>query len=117
MDDHDKVDSYTSTDGTTYSTTNVQTYQYVSYVIFGIAGLSFIGLLCMWKNIRLAIAIIKTATLFVMETPLVMLVPPLFAIFVVVWWGVWIVGFVYLYSVGTYAKSSGTFFVEVTHDE
>lgn len=40
------------------------TYLYVSYAIAIIWVVCFIGLLCMWNNIRLAIAIIKTATIF-----------------------------------------------------
>ncbi len=42
-----------------YSEDNENTYRYTGYVIWGIAGLCFIGLLCLWSNIRLAIAIIK----------------------------------------------------------
>mmetsp|Transcript_139556 Transcript_139556/g.197592 ORF Transcript_139556/g.197592 Transcript_139556/m.197592 type:complete len:111 (+) Transcript_139556:951-1283(+) len=70
----------------------------------------------MWRNIKLAIAIIKTATLYVIDVPTAMAVPPLFAIAVAAWWCVWIIGFVYLYSYGTFARYSDTIpFGSVTH--
>jgi hypothetical protein len=46
-----------------------------------------------------------------------MLVPPAFAVAVAAWWGAWIIGFVYLYSVGTYAKKADSIMGEVTHDD
>lgn len=112
--DKKTVDSNT---GKTCLQSDVDTYKITSYVIWAIAGVSLIGLLCMWKNIKLAIAIIKTATLYVIDTPLSMLVPPFFAIAIAVWWGVWIFGFVHIYSWGTFKKSPTTIFGSVTHDE
>jgi choline transporter-like protein 2/4/5 len=50
------------TEGNTKDTRD--TYLYVSYGILAIWCICIIGLLCMWNNIRLAIAIIKTATIF-----------------------------------------------------
>lgn len=55
----------------------------------------------MIRNIRLAIAIIKCATGFVAQTPLVMLVPPFFTILTAGFWTFWIFGAIYLWSVGT----------------
>jgi len=46
-----------------------KTYEYTAYAIGIIWILSLIGLFCMWNNIRLAIAIIKTATGFTVTTP------------------------------------------------
>jgi hypothetical protein len=37
----------------------------ISYCLFAFWGLSLIGLLCLYHKIRLAIAVIKTAALFV----------------------------------------------------
>jgi len=60
----------------------------------------------MFNNIRLAIAIIKTATAYVIDVPLSMLVPPCFTVLTGIWWLYWIFGVVYLYSVGTIVKSN-----------
>lgn len=58
----------------------------MSYIVFGLAALSFFGLICMLKNIKLAIAIIKTATVYIVETPSAMFVPPIIAIVIAIWW-------------------------------
>lgn len=57
----------------------------MSYVVFGLAAASFFGLICMLKNIKLAIAIIKTATVYIVETPSAMFVPPIVAIVIAIW--------------------------------
>ena len=40
------------------------TYLITAFLVFAVDALSFLALFLMWKNIRLAISIIKTATLF-----------------------------------------------------
>ena len=52
---------------------------------FLLAAVSFFGLICMLKNIKLAIAIIKTATVYIVETPSAMFVPPIVAIVIAIW--------------------------------
>lgn len=72
----------------------------------------------MWNNIRLAIAIIKTATLFTISTPTAMLISPIMAVITIVWWIIWIIFFVYVYAVGVVEKRSPTsIFGKVTHDK
>jgi hypothetical protein len=46
-----------------------------------------------------------------------MLVPPFFAICVAAWMLAWIIGFVYLYSIGTYTRKADSIMGEVTHDD
>jgi len=72
----------------------------------------------MWNNIRLAIAIIKTATNFMADVPTTMLVPPVMAIIAIVWWIVWVIFFVHVYAVGDVVKkSSSSIFSTVIHSE
>jgi len=93
------------------------TLLYMAYTIWGILGLCIIGFLCMFNKIRLAIAIIKTATIFVGDVPLVMLVPPIFTIFTAIFWTFWIFGAVYLYAIGTITKSADTPLASVELDD
>lgn len=82
----------------------------MSYVVFGIAAISFLGLLSILNDIKLAIAIIKTATIYVTDIPTAMLVPPVSAVVNACWWAIWLVGFIFLYSIGEFYKSSKTVF-------
>lgn len=94
---------------------NAKTYLITSYVLFAIVGVSFIGFLCMYRNIKLAIAIIKTATSYVAETPLVMLVPPIFVIINCGFWVFWIIFAIYVYSCGDVRKRDDLPFAQVDH--
>jgi solute carrier family 44 (choline transporter-like protein), member 2/4/5 len=85
-------------------------YEYGSYAVFGFTAFSFLVLIFQRNNIRLAIAIIKTAALYVKDTPLAMLVPPIFTLIVAAWWSIWIVGFIFLYSWGEFFKNDYSFF-------
>ncbi|CAD8147663.1 unnamed protein product [Paramecium octaurelia] len=90
---------------------DLQTYYGLKGSMIGmciIGGLSLLGLLCYFNRIRMAIAVIKTAALFVMEVPSVMLVPPIFSILVMGYWGLWIISFFYIYSMGDIKGSSDT---------
>jgi len=60
----------------------------------------------MFNNIRLAIAIIKTATIFTIQTPTAMLIAPVMAVVTIIWWIIWIIFFVHVYAVGTVTKRS-----------
>lgn len=75
-------------------------------IMIVVAAISVLGLICYFNRIRMAIAIIKTAAMFVMETPTVMLVPPTISIILMGFWALWIVALVYLYSVGEIKGSS-----------
>ncbi len=71
----------------------------------------------MLRDIRLAIAVVKTATQYVRDTLMAMIVPIVMAVAVLAWWALWIPGFVYLYSWGTFSKSNYGPFAQVTHTE
>lgn len=82
-----------------------------------ITGISILALLCYFSRIRMAIAIIKTAALFVMEVPTVMFVPPVFTIIVMGFWALWITSFFYIYSIGDIKGRADSPFATVTWSE
>lgn len=94
-------------------------------MIFAIWGLSLIGLFCILDKIRLAIAVIKTAALFVRDEFEIILVPPVIAVCVGVLWVWWIISVVYkininnsyIVSLGEISGSGSTPFATVTWDD
>lgn len=74
---------------------------YLTYVLIAIFVLSLVGLACIFNKIRLAIAIIKTAAIFVRDQFLVILVPPVITVFVAGLWFWWILTAVFVYSLAT----------------
>jgi len=89
----------------------------ITYIIIAIDGLFFIGFLCLFKNIKLAIAIIKCAADCIKDNMMMLIVPPLMSVFVLVFWGIWIYGLVYLWSVGEIDKSPSGPYAAVTHTQ
>ena len=59
-----KVEIETNGEKDPYTWDNKKTYLITAFLVFAVDALSFLALFLMWKNIRLAISIIKTATLF-----------------------------------------------------
>ncbi|KAL4485826.1 hypothetical protein ABPG72_012366 [Tetrahymena utriculariae] len=79
--------------------------KYLSYAVFALDGLFLIVFLCLFNRIRLAIAIIKSAALFVAEVKSSFLVPPVVTIFCMLFTAWWVVAFVFVYSVGDIQES------------
>lgn len=79
-------------------------------------GLSFIIFLCIFNKIRLAIGIIKTATLYVADNFSVMLLPPIMAIVLAILWVWWIFSVVYVVGLGEIKGSGSSPFATVTFD-
>lgn len=69
---------------------NRTTYLVFFWIVVGVIVISLVVFCCLYKNIKLAIAIIKTATVFVVDVPLVMFVPMIFTIITAAWWAFWI---------------------------
>lgn len=90
---------------------------YIAYACFAILALSFVGFLCMFRNIRLAIAIVKCAADCIKDNLMMMGVPPFIGILVLILWGLWIFGIMYIYSCGTIEKSPSGPYAGVTHSE
>jgi hypothetical protein len=60
----------------------------------------FLIFVCWFGKIRLAIAIIKTAAVFLKDEFLIILVPPVSAIFVAALWVWWLLTAIYIYATG-----------------
>jgi hypothetical protein len=76
-------------------------------LIWIIAGIYLIVLLCCCSRIRLAIAIMQAASDFVRNTFSIFSVPFVFFFFIAVWVTFWIFSAVYVYSVGDIEKVDG----------
>jgi len=81
-------------------------YLYGSYVVWGISA----ALLCCacfnMKNIRIGVAVMKCTAAFIGGTPQVFLVPPLAAVLIVAWLGIWLIIAVHIFSVGEIKPSA-----------
>lgn len=84
-------------------TSSVNTLKIIAYVLWAIAGISVLLVLCLYTKIKLAIAIVKvhkknakiyffiqTASLFMKDCPLAILVPLFIFLVVVGWLAYWI---------------------------
>ena len=95
----------------------MNTYMILSYILFAATAVLLIVFLCMFRNIKLAIAIIKTAAICVKDNILIMAVPPVFVVLVAIFWVLWIYGAIYLYSVGEVSKSPDGPYAAVEHSD
>ena len=68
----------------------------------------------MYSKIKLAVAIIKTASIFVKDEILITLLPIFTALFTIGLWIWWIITAVYIYSTGTITSSNSLPFASVT---
>ena len=68
----------------------------------------------MFSKIKLAVAIIKTASIFVKDEILITLLPIFTALFTIGLWIWWIITAVYIYSTGTITSSNSLPFASVT---
>lgn len=75
-------------------------YKYIAYLIWGIAVISALFFCCFRNALRLAVAIVKSAGLFLMDCKTVLLVPILGYVTFLAVFAFWLVGFVYLFSMG-----------------
>lgn len=96
---------------------NQMAFMYLTYIMYGIIGLSIIGLGCIFNKLRLAIAIIKTAAVFVKDEFLVILVPPVTALFVAALWFWWVYTALYVYALGEIKGTGSSPFATVTHTD
>jgi hypothetical protein len=78
-----------------------------------LAGLSLLTVLCCWSRIRLGAAIVQAASDFVSATPSIFAVPGLFFLVICIWIAFWIVSAVYVYSVGTAVQGSTPIFSNI----
>ena len=91
-----------------------KTLEYLAYILFGLWALSLFGLFCMYHKIRLAIAVIKTAAIFVRDNFLILYVPIVFSVILGLFWLWWIASAVYVVSLGSITGDGTSPFAKVT---
>ena len=85
---------------------NYDYYLYGSYVLWGVAALYLLILLCMCNRIRLAIAIIQTTADFVGSTCRIFWIPVVFFFLIIIWLGYWAFTAIFVFSVGDIVKNA-----------
>lgn len=87
----------TTTDSSGNSNLNMT---YMAYGIWGFCGLNALIFCCFRKQLALAVAIVKTAGVFLNDVKSVLIVPILGQIFIIVFFAIWVFGFIYIYASG-----------------
>lgn len=72
--------------------------QYSVYALYGIAGVYFLTILCLYKSIAVSVAVLQTASVIIIRNIRVLIIPFIAAIFIFAYIGSWLVGFGYLLS-------------------
>lgn len=75
---------------------------YIGYVVAAFAAINVIIVCCLCSKINLAIAILKTASMFIREVKSVLFVPVIIFLVSIGFYAFWIIGFLYLYSIGDF---------------
>ena len=98
---------------------NRQYVQYAAYTIFGIAGLFAICVCCCWKAIRIGLAVYMTTAQYISSNLRIFLLPFFTYIFAAIWFTIWIVSFIFVFSVGeaTQRAKPYDFLTEMQWDE
>lgn len=77
-----------------------KTIKYAAYGLYGLGVVFFIALCCLWKNIAIAIAVLKTSSMIIMRNLRMLFMPWFGSFFVMLWSMAWITGFILLVSAG-----------------
>ena len=92
--------------------------KYTAYGIWGIAGLYFLCVCCCWKAIRLGIAVYQTTAQFIASNLRIFLLPMLAYLFAIIWFSVWTVSAIFVFSIGEPApRPEYEFLTEMQWDE
>jgi len=83
-----------------------------SGIVYGIAGVYFLYILCMCNRIRLAVAIMKAGTLYIRDVWYAMLVPPVFFLVIIAFYIWWVLAVLWIYSSGDIKQHGDTAFAE-----
>lgn len=73
---------------------------YTSYVLWALAAILVLTMLCCFNAIQLAIAVFSCTVQFIQNNPLVFALPILTAVVTVIWTAFWLVCVVFIFSVG-----------------
>jgi MFS family permease len=71
-----------------------------SIVLYCLGIVFFIALCCLWKNLAIAIAVLKTAAVIVMRNIRMLLMPFASSLVILLWTATWLVFFILLVSCG-----------------
>jgi hypothetical protein len=83
-------------DGQTTTSSTINSEKIIAYVCWGVAGITFLAVLCLWNRIRLAIAILKSAAVYVKDTPTIFVVPIITIITLICFYAYWGITAAYL---------------------
>lgn len=89
----------------------------LAITLWVIAGVSFIIFVCSINKIRLAIAIIKSAAIFIKDVPSALIVPIIVGALMVAFWAFWISMAIYVYAIGEIKGSSDSPFASITRSK
>eukprot|EP00828_Plagiopyla_frontata_P009593 TRINITY_DN1495_c0_g1_i2.p1 TRINITY_DN1495_c0_g1~~TRINITY_DN1495_c0_g1_i2.p1 ORF type:complete len:641 (+),score=63.83 TRINITY_DN1495_c0_g1_i2:43-1923(+) len=103
--------------GSTVNEDDIKTNKIIAYCVWGWAGFSLLIFCCYYHKIRLAIAVLKTATAYVADVKTTLLIPPLNVIAVMIFWAWWVVGFLFIYTIAETEKSNTTSFSNTVRKE
>lgn len=107
--------------GSKFTPEDDPTYKYLaiaSYVLWGLAGLVFLFMICCCGAIKLGVAVMKASAKFVGENLRIMFLPLFSYIFITVWALLWFLGGLYLYTVGYAApRENFEFSTEIMWDK
>lgn len=88
------------------------------YAIFTLAGIYFILLICLFKDIATSVAVLKTSAIIVINNLRILFMPLLECVFLVAWLVFWVSAFSFLVSTGEIkGKGGGSQLKEVTLDQ
>eukprot|EP00825_Cyclidium_porcatum_P018701 TRINITY_DN2128_c0_g1_i2.p1 TRINITY_DN2128_c0_g1~~TRINITY_DN2128_c0_g1_i2.p1 ORF type:complete len:412 (-),score=21.78 TRINITY_DN2128_c0_g1_i2:104-1339(-) len=112
----DQADNTADTDSKDINKNTGRNLLILAYIIWAILGISIVVIMCMFNRIRLAIAIIKSAAIFVGQVPLSIAIPPVIGILQFMWLAYWFTVFVFVYSVGDITGSKSSPFATIKWD-
>eukprot|EP00744_Colponema_vietnamica_P000742 GILI01001290.1.p1 GENE.GILI01001290.1~~GILI01001290.1.p1 ORF type:complete len:606 (+),score=184.83 GILI01001290.1:72-1889(+) len=99
--------------GTKLTTQSKNALNGVGIALYVLAGVMLLIVLIMFKRIRIAIAIMKTAAVFVKDCWSVIFIPPVLFIITAALYVWWIITALYIYSAGEVKKSTTSVFASV----
>jgi len=101
----------TTADSTGYTNTNLT---YVAYGLWGVSALFALMFCCFRSQLRLAVAIVKTAGVFVNDVKSIIIVPVVGQVLIIIFFIVWIIGLALIFSTGTVTGQVSKPFATVT---
>lgn len=87
---------------------------YSAIILWIILGISLLIFCCYFSSIKIAIAIIKSAALYMRDVPSAIIIPLVFGILEIGFWTFWIFMFLYVYSSGDVKQQDHLPFASVT---